>query len=100
MKPTNLKFKNFWKLSVACGTVLLGAGSIYGDVYFFGGTSYWPNYELPQTTIPDFRFNGYEESSVDRNTELWIGAGYKINKEWSFEGFYSKLTIGFSEDQI
>lgn len=76
---------------IASALVLIASNSVLGQFYLQGGASNWFDFEPPSTIISELPFLGEDSSSVDGNTQFWLGAGYQVNEEWSFEAFYSKL---------
>lgn len=64
---------------------------MFGNFYFHGGVTYWPDYSLPPLTTARIPVGNQEEANVVRNTDLWIGAGYTLGDRWSVEVFFSRL---------
>lgn len=91
MKLTLATLKKFLKWLVASTLVLTITSSVFGQFYILGGASYWPSLEPPKTTLYGLPLADGDEEGVDRLTDLWIGAGYRVNETWSFEAFFSKL---------
>lgn len=79
------------KYIVASTAVLLTTNSVFGQFFVQGGTSYWPSFEVPQLTLYDYPLGNRDAGTVDRRTDLWIGAGYRVDDAWSFEAFFSRL---------
>ena len=79
--------------------VLFATSSVFGQFFLQGGTSYWPSFDAPEFTLYDFPIGSRDDGAVDRRTDLWIGAGYRVDEAWSFEAFFSRLpTTEFSTD--
>ena len=70
--------------------VLIASNSVLGQFYLQGGISSWIDFEAPDSILSDLPILD-NESSVDGNSQYWLGAGYQVSDEWSFEAFYSKL---------
>ena len=88
------KQPHIWKLTqyvVGCALVLITTNCVLGQFYLQGGTSNWFDFEPPSSILSELPLVDRESSNIDRNTQLWLGAGYQVNQEWSFEAFYSKL---------
>ncbi len=64
---------------------------MFGQFFVQGGTSYWPSFEVPQLTLYDYPLGNRDDGTVNRRTDLWIGAGYRVDDAWSFEAFISRL---------
>ena len=87
------------KYFIASIVVLLTANSVLGQFYVQGGSSYWPDFDDSPLTLYDFPLGNRDDGSVDRRTDLWIGAGFRVNEAWSFEAFFSRLpSTEFSTD--
>ena len=83
--------RNYTKWCIALIFVLTVTSSVFGQFYIVGGASYWPSIEPPQSTLYGLPFGDQGDKGVDRNTDLWVGAGYRVNDSWSFEAFFSRL---------
>lgn len=79
------------KYVIVSTVLMLVTNSVLGQFFVQGGTSYWPNFEAPQLTLYDFPLGNRDDGTVDRRTDLWIGAGYRVDETWSFETFFSRL---------
>lgn len=79
------------KYIVVSTVVLLTTNSVFGQFFVQGGTSYWPSFDVPQLTLYDYPLGNRDDGTVDRRTDLWIGAGYRVDDAWSFEAFFSRL---------
>ena len=82
---------NSLKYVVLSTVMLLATNSVFGQFFVQGGTSYWSSFEVPQLTLYDFPLGNRDDGAVDRRTDLWIGAGYRVDDAWSFEAFFSRL---------
>lgn len=91
MTVTSPKFFTFLKVCVASTLLLLATNFVFGDFYFQGGISFWPDYELPRLGRGGSSFINSEEGDVVRSRDLWLGAGYKLDDQWSIESFFSRL---------
>ena len=76
---------------IATALVLIASSSVFGQFYLQGGASNWFDFEPPSSIISELPFLDEDSSSVDGNVQFWLGAGYQVNEEWSFEAFYSEL---------
>ena len=71
--------------------VMIAASCLHGQFYLQGGITYWPEFESPSFTQSTFQSRAREHAEVDQNSDFWIGGGYKVTEEWSFEAFFSQL---------
>ena len=79
------------KYLIAITVVLLATNNVFGQFFVQGGSSYWPSFNVPQLTLYDFPLGNRDDGTVERRTDLWLGAGFRVDEAWSFEGFFSKL---------
>lgn len=85
---------HFWnqlKCVIASVLLLITSNSVFGQFYLQGGASNWFDFEAHSSLVTQLPIVDRESSKVDGNTQFWLGAGYQVNEEWSFEAFYSKL---------
>jgi len=79
------------KYLIASAFVLLATNSVFGQFFVQGGSSYWPSFDVPQLTLYNFPLGNRDDGAVERRTDLWLGAGFRIDEAWSFETFFSRL---------
>ena len=91
MTKTLLKIWKSLQYCVLGAFVLLTTHSVFGNFFFQGGVTYWPDHELPRLTRTGIPIGSQQEANVVRNTDLWIGAGYALKNEWSVEAFFARL---------
>lgn len=95
----------FFRLLLCCvgSALVIGtANNVFGDFYFQGGVSVWPGYDVPRLTTSGVPIERSQETSVVGSADFWIGAGYSVNEEWSFEAYYARLpsTEAFSRFNV
>ena len=91
MKNTHGNFTKFWRLSIASIALVIASNSVFGQFYLQGGASYWPDLHTPSSILSERWLDENDSTSNHRNSDLWLGTGYSVNEEWSFEVFFSKL---------
>ncbi|MXW07113.1 MAG: porin family protein [Gammaproteobacteria bacterium] len=85
------KYFKLLKYCVVSALVLLTTNSVVGNFYFQGGGSFWPDFSVQQITSSGIPLDRPQQSSVVRNIDVWISAGYALNDNWNIEAFFARL---------
>ena len=90
-KPHQRKWTSLKYYVLSC-LVLLATNSVFGQFFLQGGSSYWPDFDVPQLSRYNIPLRGdHDDGTLDRRADLWVGAGYRLDEAWSFEAFLSRL---------